>query len=134
MTLGEFGSQCVLVRVAVTKPKRGIKGRIRDDIAELVQISAEPALLAKLARQHAIDGVERHPCQQPQRQQQEHRPLLDEAADEQADCERSRRGCDGDLVGGYPGRREPADEWPQCRLEARLQGVNRRHGPSHPLR
>ena len=71
--------------------ERGIKGRVGDDIAELVQIGAEPALLAKLAREQAVDGVERHAHQQPQRQQQEHRPLLDRCRDEQADCERSRR-------------------------------------------
>ena len=109
--------------------ERRIKGGVGDDIAELVQISAEPALLAKLAREHPVDGIERHAHQEPQRQQQEQRPLFDEPADEQADRERSDRCCGGNLVGSHPSGRKPANERPQCSLKARLKRVNRRHDP-----
>ncbi len=38
---------------------------IGDDVAQLVQIGAQRALLAMLARQHAVDRIERHPREQP---------------------------------------------------------------------
>ena len=52
--------------------ERRVERRIRHDVADLVQIGAEPALLTKFARQHAVDGVERHAHEEPYRDEEEH--------------------------------------------------------------
>jgi hypothetical protein len=45
--------------------------RVGDDIAELVEERAEAASLAVLAREHAVERVERHAQREPRRHQQE---------------------------------------------------------------
>ena len=55
-----------------TSANGGIQRRIRNDVADLVQIGAEPALLVELARQHAVDRVERHAHEEPYRDDEEH--------------------------------------------------------------
>ena len=94
------------------------------DIAELVEIGTERALLAELARQHAIGGVQRHAQQEPRRHQQEQprqRPAPHGRHD--ADGDRAQRRDHGHLVGRHPRPRQRADHRPQQRLEARLQRV-----------
>src|SRR6187397_1774027 len=86
-----------------------------------------------LARQHAVDRIERHALEQDQRNEQQ-RPLLvrihgDEQADDATQYEREHRN----LVRRDAGRRQHAHERTQITLKRRLQSVNAGHAATLPF-
>lgn len=50
---------------------KAIQGGIGDDIGQFVEIGTQGRFLPELACQHAVDGVEGHAQEHPERQQQE---------------------------------------------------------------
>jgi hypothetical protein len=107
--------------------ERCIQRGIRNDVAKLVQIGAQPALLAELARQHPIRCIQRHAQEHPCRDQQEDDPALGQERDHKTHHHRTggrggrdlvrRDACGGGL--GYG--------WTKHGLKPRLKLIQR-HG------
>ncbi len=57
--------------VRIDQRKRQIQGNIGHDIADLVEIGAQNALLPMFAREHAVNGIEAHTQEKPDGHQQE---------------------------------------------------------------
>ena len=105
--------------------ERHIKRRIRHDVSDLVQVTAENALLMKLARQHPVDGVERHASEQPHRDQQEHPTRVSTRCRNRAHQDGSERCHNRHHVRRHadPGQRH--NQGAKQALKTRLQRVER---------
>jgi len=108
-----------------TLVRRVAERGVGDDVAELVEVRAEAASLPVLAREHAVDRVERHAQHEPRRHQQEGARAGQRRDDAGAERDRQRGRGERDLVRGHAGAREPRGGRSQQRLEARLQRVER---------
>ena len=101
---------------------------VGDDVAQFIEVGAQARLLAKFTREHAVDGVEGHAQDHPQRDQRKQPEVLSEAGDQQADQQGNHAGQDGDLVGGGAVVVEALHEGAQQVLKTRLELIDRNHG------
>jgi hypothetical protein len=84
--------------------------------------------LAELAGEHAVDGVERHAQEHPQRDQGEQPEIAGEGGDQQAEQDGNGGGGEGHLVGGDAARVQALHQRAQQVLEAGLELVDGGHG------
>src|SRR5262245_37790979 len=101
----------------------GDKHGIRNDIANLIEIRAQTALLPVLACQHPVDGVESHAQDEPNRQQQEDPSRFCSRDDDHGDDGGADRCRQGNLVGGNASIGQSPYERLQQVLELRFQRI-----------
>jgi hypothetical protein len=104
--------------------KAGTSGQ---HVAQFVEDCPELCLHVVLARQHAVDGVQRHPDEQRSREQQQQRGPVGIASDHAANKagESQRRLCD--VIRRHMGGGQRASQRAQEILESRFELVDTGH-------
>ena len=105
-----------------------IERSISHHVGELIEVGAQRGLLAVFAGQHAVNGVEAHAQQHPDRQKQEEprvagTPETEDDAHQQGEAASQQ----GDLVGGGAAMGQSLNTRPQQALEAGFELVDGDH-------
>ncbi len=126
---GEDDDEHDLERVETGDEGEGkIEGGVGHDITDFVEDGAEAGFLAVLAREHTVDGVERHADEEEGGDEEKSPAGVGLPGETSAHGDRECGGEDGDLVGGDAGVEERARKRTEEVLESGLDVVDRGHG------